>query len=230
MADVQQIIRVFEKKIRDSVTLKNIARKASQYPDAQKYAKKSAEILLEAIGRFVDVLDLQQDEAVAIFGAGLEANYKEVASICRRVQQRINERAGINLGVLEPKFDAARAQGIGLAITDAEQKTIDYVKNLVINNSLNVVDDAIRDNSEAQERMGLTVHITRTYDDVGLRDGTKYAEPCRWCLDREGEWTDYKEAYDAGAFQRHPGCGCVITYEVGKTRTWQNRSGGWNQM
>ena len=30
------------------------------------------------------------------------------------------------------------------------------------------------------------------------------------------------EAEAAGAFERHPGCGCVITYDVGKTRTWSN--------
>ncbi len=230
MADVQQIVRVFEKKVRDSKALKDLAKKASRYPDAQKYAEKSAETLMEAIEQFVDVLNLPQDEAVAIFGAGLEANYKEVSNICKQVQKKTNKRIGIDIGALEPEFDITRAQGIGIAITDAEEKTRDFVRNLITNNSLSIVDDAIKINSQAQESMGLTVHITRRYDGVGLRDGTKYAEPCQWCLEREGDWTDYKEAYEAGAFQRHPGCGCVITYEVGKTRTWQNRAGGWNQL
>ncbi len=227
MADVEQIVRVFEKRIRDSTTLTALARKASKYPDAQDYAKKTADLLMKTVERFVDVTNLTQEEAETIFEAVLESNHKQVASICRRVQARINERAGVQLGVLDPKFDVSRARGIGTAITDAEEITPDYVRNLITNNSLSVVDDSIRINSESQESMGLKVHITRRYDDVGLHDGK---DVCQWCLEREGDWTDYREAYDAGAFQRHPGCGCVITYEVGKTRTWQNRAGGWNQL
>ena len=79
-------------------------------------------------------------------------------------------------------------------------------------------------NAEAAANMGLETHIVRTYDGVGLHNGK---DPCKWCMDRAGDWTDYQSAYDAGCFERHPGCGCRIDYHVGKTRTWSNRAGTW---
>ena len=109
-----------------------------------------------------------------------------------------------------------------MTIIDASEISPEFVRNLIVNQSNKVVDESIRKNIEAQGGAGLTVRITRKYDDVGLHDGK---DPCQWCLDREGEWDDYQEAYNAGVFERHPGCGCVITYEVGKTRTWSG--GGW---
>lgn len=225
--DIQQIIRIFEKKVRDSTTLKGIARGASQYTDAQAYAEKTAEELVKSIERFVSIESLTQEDAVALFGPALESNYKVVAAICRQVQERINEAAKIGAGVLEPEFDMARAQQVGIAITDAENKTPDLVRNLVTENSLNVVGDSIRKNSEAQENMGLKVHVVRKYSGKGLRAGTKYAEPCQWCLKRCGSWDNYKDAQAAGCFERHPGCLCTIDYDVEKTHYTVRGRGAW---
>lgn len=225
--DVTQIIRVYEKRLRDSPTIKDMAARAATYKDAQGYATKTAEALLDVINRFVDVTALTQDEALELFPAVLERNYTEVAQICAKVQQKINKSAGLGLKALEPEFNLEKAQGLATAITDAEEITQDYIRNLIINNSRSIVDDTVRINAEAESNMGLTVHITRRYDDVGLHDGKT---PCQWCLDREGEWDSYPEAHAAGVFERHPGCGCVIEYHVGKTHTWSNSKGGWKDV
>lgn len=225
--DVTQIIRVYKKRLRDSPTIKDIAANAATYKDAQNYSTKTAEALIDVLKRYVDVTALTQDEALELFPAVLERNYVEVARICANVQQKIYKSADLGLKALEPEFNLGKAQGLAVAITDMEEATDDYIRNLVINNSRSIVDDTIRINAAAASNMGLTVHITRTYDDVGLHGGK---DVCQWCMDRVGDWTDYGEAFRAGAFERHPGCGCMIEYHVGKTHTWQNRAGGWNDF
>jgi hypothetical protein len=112
-------------------------------------------------------------------------------------------------------------------MSDAGEAGIDYLINMVSTEVLGDVDESIRQNSEAAGNMGLECKITRRYVDVGVHDGK---DPCQWCLDREGTWDNYAEALADGAFQRHPGCGCIITYEVKKTRTWSNTAGKWNNL
>lgn len=225
--DVTQIIRVYEKRLRDSPTIKDIAVKAATYKDAQNYSTKTAEALLDVLKRYVDVTALTQDEALELLPVVLERNYVEVVRICANVQQKINKNAGLGLKALEPEFNLGKAQGLATAITDMEEVTDDYIRNLVINNSRSIVDDTVRINAEAEANMGLVVHIARRYDDVGLHGGK---DVCQWCMEREGEWDNYQEALAAGAFERHPGCGCVIDYHVGKTHTWSNTKGAWNDV
>lgn len=225
--DVTQIIRVYEKRLRDSPTIKNMAAKAATYKDAQSYATKTAEALIDVIKRYVDITALTQDEALELFPAALERNYAEVARIAASVQQKINKSAGLGLKALTPEFNLEKAQGLAKAITDAEQITEDYIRNLVVNNSRSIVDDTVRINAAAESNMGLAIRITRRYDDVGLHGGK---DVCQWCMDRVGDWNSYSEAHAAGAFERHPGCGCVIEYHVGKTHTWSNSKGGWKDV
>ena len=222
--DVQQILRTYGKQLRESKKLTEIARKASTYADAQEFATVSAEALYDVLGRFVDVFAMTCDEALAIFQGALKANYNVVSRICERVQSQINASAKVGLNALVPEFDAERARGLAMAITDASEVTADYVKGLIVNNSRSIVDETIRQNAEAQKNLGFETYIKREYDDVGLHDGK---ERCQWCLDRCGEWDDYQEALRAGAFERHPGCGCIITYQVGRTRTIGTNATNW---
>ena len=224
MADVEKILRVYGKQLRNNVRLKALAERAYSYTDAQQYATKAAEILCDVLKMYMDPSTVTYDEALQIFTSTMQKNYSAVSSICARAQNKIYQEAGVGLQALVPEYNAEMARGLAVAITDAEEVTDDYVRNLVVNNSRKIVDEAIRENAEAGERMGIVVHITRRYDDVGLHNGK---DVCEWCKEREGEWDDYQEAYNAGCFERHPGCGCVIDYHVGKTHTWSNSKGGW---
>ena len=105
--------------------------------------------------------------------------------------------------------------------------TDDFLKTQLSNQAMKFADRITAVNAQAQDAIGLKVRITRTYDDVGLHGGK---DDCEWCLERVGDWDNYKDAYDAGAFERHPGCGCLITYEVGKTRTWSVNKSGWSDL
>ena len=220
--DVSQIIRIFEKRIKDYGT-KDIV----DYVAAQKYAQKTGQTMADVICQFVDVSTLTEETAVPLVTRALQVNYSKIAKVCRKVQRATNDRAKIGLGVLDAEFDAQSAREVALSLVDAQELTKDYVRNLFVNHSNKIVDESMRRNIEAQENVGLYVHITRKYDDVGLHGGK---DVCQWCLEREGVWDDYQEAYDAGAFERHPGCGCVITYEVGSTRVWSGGGWKWNEL
>lgn len=227
MADVNQILRVYGKRLSKNVRLKYLAEHAYGYKDAQEFADKAGSLLCDVLKMYMDPSTVTQEEALTIFSAVLKKNYSEVADICNKVQRRMYADAGVGLNALTPEFNAGKARGLATAITDAETVTDEYIKSLVVNNSRSVVDDAIRINAAAGENVGMAVHITRKYDDVGLHNGK---DPCEWCLAREGEWDNYEEAYNAGVFERHPGCACTITYEVGKTRTWSGAGWNWHNM
>lgn len=225
--DVNQIVRIYGKRIRDSDALQKLAAKAKTYPDAQKFATKAAEILNDLIGKEVDVATISPDELAQIITGTLRTNHAEVTKICSRIQKRMNAEIGIGMNAVEPEFDAERARGISTTLSDAEEPTPEYAKNILVNFSRSIVDTSIRENAKAQKDAGLKTHIIRRYDGVGLHDGK---DTCEWCLARQGEWDDYKEALADGAFERHPGCGCYIEYHVGKTHTWASSAAAWHDI
>lgn len=87
-------------------------------------------------------------------------------------------------------------------------------------------DDSLKTNADFQDKAGLEVRVSRTYDGVGLSGGRE----CQWCLDRECSNVTLDEAYRIGAFQRHPGCGCEIEYTSARgIKTIQTgKYSGWN--
>lgn len=227
MADVNQILRAYGKQLRKNVRLNHLAENAWNYKDAHDFASKASELLCDVLKLYMDPATVTYDDAVQIFTAVMKKNHEEVARVCAKAQNDMYKKAGVGLKALTPDFNADKARGLATVVTDTEEITDDYIRTLIKNNSLAVVDDSIRVNAAAATNLGLAVHITRTYDDVGLHNGK---DVCQWCMDRVGDWTDYGEAFRAGAFERHPGCGCMIEYHVGKTHTWQNRAGGWNEF
>ena len=222
--DAAQIIRMYDKRVKDLPI-----RVIENYVDAQKYARKAGGMVADLLSNpnFVDLESMTEDEAVALFASVLRHNYDNVVKACRAAQGGVNRRARVGLGVLDADFDAEGVREIVSTILDTQEYTPDFVKNLIVNQSNKIVDRTIRTNAEAQSSTGLTVHIVRRYDDVGLHGGK---DPCQWCLKRAGDWDDYSEAYAAGCFERHPGCGCVIEYNVGRTHTWSNSMYGWNDL
>lgn len=87
----------------------------------------------------------------------------------------------------------------------------EIAKQVIIQMTLQMVDRMMSANAEAANNAGLETRVSRTYDGVGLSGG----RVCEWCLARECDELPYEEAKAQGAFERHPGCGCVITYDHG---------------
>lgn len=216
--DADKIVRAYMKAHK---TLKGI----KTYNDAQLYAEAVGKNATDALGEY-DFTNVSESELSAVLRLLMRQAHFDASSAAKVAQRLQNEAAGLGVGVLEAAFDPANVDKVaaelaGKAVTKA------FVGNLLQQQTVGAVDDTIKRNSEAHDSMGLRVHIVRKYSDVGLRDGTPYAEPCQWCLSRCGEWDNYKEAYNAGCFERHPGCLCEIDYEVGKTHTRTRGLSGW---
>lgn len=214
--DAEKIVRAYMKAHK---SLKGI----KSYTDAQLYAENAGKNAAEALGEY-DYTDVEQSELSMVLRILLRQTHHDASSAARIAQRLVNEQAGIGVGVLTATFDPTEADKIAEELV-GRAVTKEFVQTILQQKAVGAVDETIRKNSEAQDNMGLKVHIVRKYSDVGLRDGTPYAEPCQWCLSRCGEWSSYSDAYQAGCFERHPGCLCEIDYEVGKTHT---RTRGWS--
>ena len=98
------------------------------------------------------------------------------------------------------------------------------IRQLVITAVLKYLDNALEMNAQAADSAGLETKVTRTYDGVGLSND----RACEWCISRECTDLPYAEAKAQGVFERHPGCGCVITYDSALTgKRTINRGQGW---
>lgn len=227
MADVEQILRAYGLRLRKNSKLADLYRNAKDYLDAMAYAKGSGDELAQTISALADIANMPEDELIHLLDACLKTNHGNVTTVCLRAQGAVNRRARLNIGALTADYSPEAARTMAAKLIDSQDPSFEHLKNLVIKETMGAVDRTIGRNAEAQSEMGLTCRIVRRYDDVGLHDGK---DPCQWCLAREGEWDNYQDAYNAGAFERHDGCGCMITYEVGRTRTWSASKGTWANM
>ena len=124
-----------------------------------------------------------------------------------------DKAAGVNIGVVKGADPTARINEIIQFTLDS--KTAEELSNAlnlpVTTTALDFNDDFMEANAELRDKMGFKQVITREYDGVGLANGRR---PCNWCIGRSGTYYSYQEAKDAGAFERHTGCGCTIDWST----------------
>lgn len=211
--------------LRNYMRSKKAVRDIGTFGEAQNYAEKLGKALADVLGN--DFEGVAEEDLASVLRVVLKKVYDDSAVAAASAQYRQNQKAKLGIGILRAEFDPADADRIAEELA-GKIAAPGLVENLIKQNSIGAVDETIRRNVEAREEMGLEVHIVRTYSDVGLRAGTKYSEDCEWCLSRCGDWDNYREAYDAGCFERHPGCLCEIDYHVNKTHTVSSGYGsGW---
>lgn len=165
------------------------------------------------------------EDALAIIPAALLANYDDVVAYLYDLQTELDKKAGIGLKPVTAKFDDERARGLVEEMTKGPLEDLaDSFRSQVENFSMHSVDESMQLTAESRANAGLEVLVSRKYDDKGLSGGRE----CEWCLERECNEIPYQEAYDMGVFERHPGCGCLITYTNSKGEsTYQAKKGEW---
>lgn len=189
-------------------------------PDALKFAKLSGGGLADAVVNNIEG-ELALADALAIIPEALRTNHEYVTSYLTRLQTRLDEKARIGLKPLTAPFDTDRAAGLA---EEATVGTPELLKSQIENFSMHTVDESMQMTAESRSNAGLEVLVTRTYDDVGLSGGRE----CEWCKERECHDMPYQEAYELGVFERHPGCGCMITYTNSRgDTTYQANKGAW---
>ena len=98
-----------------------------------------------------------------------------------------------------------RVQGIISELKDhAEFSDIEKsFYDQLVNFTMNIVDDSIRDNASKLYRSGVKTMVIRTAE----------FKACDWCRDVEGSY-DYNDVKDTGndVWRRHENCRCNISY------------------
>lgn len=190
------------------------------YSDVYKLAKKAGLNLEQAI---INQWTFEADEVY--FGTMKELLKKttgpmhdDIAKACHFIQDNMNKATGVKLkSQLAPlnEYDlgdiAERMKNQGITKLSGELQTL----------GCKMVDDNQQANMELQTSVGFEIVVSRKYDSIGLRSGTKYAERCKICVGLEGthQFKYTREARSSGVFARHPGCGCVIDYYSKRTGT-----------
>lgn len=201
----------------------------AKYRAAEEIASRTgmhtADVLLTNLADLYPDGKIPEEDAKALITPMLRHNYEYVSEYAKEAQETMNKDIGVSLNAVVPEFDRNRADGIAVNLAKAEDFTQrqDSFRLNVENHSRNIVDESQKQNMRLHDRVGLEAEVDREYDGVGLHDGQ---DTCEWCESRAGVW-GYRDAIANGVFERHPGCGCVISYTSRKgVTTIQARAGG----
>lgn len=213
---VQKATAVYLRLIENDTELirlrKSIESGKASYEAAQKYSERSGQLAKKAISQ-VSNGDLTITQK--ILNPILEANYQDVMNITSQAQNVIYEAANVNLKPATVSYDNTYAKDISAKLEnyDDVDDALNAIENTFISASQNYVDEIGRRSAKFMDESGINVLVSREYDDVGVHTTDKGGgDVCHWCLERCGTDVPYDEAYEMGMFERHPGCGCIITY------------------
>lgn len=200
------------------------------YEEAGQFASMSGEHIGNILVRNLDEVypnGITAAEAMDLIPPPLRKNEEYVRNVTIRIQRTMNEKAGVGLKALPGEMNPEMVSDLveNVASGASREQILKECENI----SRKIVDDTAQKNAAMQSRVGMKVLVTREYDDVGVHNGK---DRCQWCLDRCGTDMPYDEAYAKGAFERHPGCGCIITYTSKKgTVTRQSAAGEyWHEV
>lgn len=216
--DINRILRIYE-------AARKRSGKMRAFSDVQDYVLSLGDAVAKALNG-IDFSAMTESEIVAVLNPILKRAHSDAVSAEVSMIRSAIKQAKLGISALAPQYSADAARKLARDFS-ARQVSLDYVRNAISRRIMESADETVRENAQVHYDMGLTVHIVRRYSSLGLRNGTPYAEPCQWCLDRCGEWDNYQEAYDAGCFERHDGCCCQIDYDVGGTHTTSRDKWNW---
>lgn len=195
--------------------------------DTDAYAVRAGELLAAALHDNVsgDVLPdgkMYFNIANRVLPPVLRDNYELVAGMSTRIQQMLNDNAGLHMKALRPDLNEDRVKGLVNLAASADQYE-DKRKELeadVVNFSQRISADGFHKNAEFQYTSGFTPKIRREAE----------SGCCKWCQALEGTY-DYADVRDTGndVWRRHRGCRCIVEYDPGTGRRQNARTKVWSQ-
>lgn len=195
---------------------------SSDYTEAFELAKRAGHDLEDAI--IENWAALMQDSEVFASTAkqllkGVVSDMNEdILKACEQIQDNKNAAAGMRI---KPQTAVADPYDLNRIAERLDGKKISALDGELATHACKTVDSTERANMDFAMSSGYEIKVKRTYDGVGLRRKTKYAERCSYCLERAGSrsFKNTREVNSSGIFARHEGCGCTIDYENQRTGT-----------
>ena len=228
--EVSDITSIYRRLLQNDSELQRLKSRVSSgdLSALQKYSIRAGQLSEKALENGIENGD--QATLTQALDAVFRENYQAVASASQAAQKAANQAAGLGLNGSESDYVSAAEQfAQKLADYDDVSEGLSRLANDIVMQSQRYADDSERKSAEFANDSGLEVLVTREYDDVGVHTTDKGGgEVCQWCLDRCGTDVPYQEAYDRGMFERHPGCGCIITYRT-KRGVFRQGKGDWEQ-
>lgn len=184
--------------------------KTASYRDAQVYAQDVggmlAAVLREYLPEALTDGRLYRAAAEILVEGPMKKASGDVAEVARKIQQSLNDNAGIGINAITPDVNQDQIDGIITGICNAESYAgnaelfLDQVGNFLEG----YVDDFVRKNAGFQSDSGLTIYVQRIAD----------AKCCTWCNSLAGTY-EYDDVRDKGndVWRRHNNCHCQIIYD-----------------
>lgn len=198
--------------------LAKVQRGTATLADSERFTGITAEIT----GRLLadNVLSLPLSDRQGAFVDITAARYRDTFSVFSAVQRALDERLGINLAVMDPGFEKARAQKAGHALADqtVPESTVQRRAESAGENIVRSQHDRIvLKQAEFRDRAGLSCSV--------IREGG--AKCCEWCASVSGKYPVSDTPQGFGG--RHDNCKCSILYETrkgvqrlgGSTKKWE---------
>lgn len=203
----------YEKKLQNDKKLRmlqiKINDKTADYADAAEYAERSGRLLSEVIGENISSAILPDGKmyyniAERTLSPMIDGNYDVVVKACSKVQEQLNENAGIGMKAVVPQQNTDRRDGIIEMVTKADlfDDVAEELKDVIINIAQSVCDDFVRENADFQYKSGMSPKIVRKSS----------GRCCEWCKALVGTY-DYEDVEDGSdVFRRHNRCRCTVEY------------------
>lgn len=175
------------------------------YAIASEYAAHVGDALARVLRANAPVEDISEWDIEDLIPKSLGLDHQMVTGACQRVQEALNEDAGLGIRFQAPGFDSSRAYGIVTELRNNPEfvNIQDTFYDQLVNFSQNVVDEAIRDNARVLSGAGIESKVIRVAE----------FRACPWCRAIAGTY-DYEDVKATGndVWRRHENCRCTIDF------------------
>lgn len=192
------------------------------YAEANDFAIEVGELLAEVFRKNLSSAVLPDGRmyyniASRILDPLLENNYAIAADAAVRVQQELNNAAGIGLNAVSPELNRDRIDGIINIVSGKDDfDAIAYMlQEPVVNFTQSAVDDTVKANVDFQGKSGLRPKVIRKVA----------GNCCEWCAALSGTYTYPDVPRDV--YRRHKYCRCTVTYDPGNGKVQDVWSKQW---
>ena len=187
-----------------------LKRHAATYADAEGLAQQVGSILTDIFREYLPEAltdgKLYRAAADVLVKQPMIRAGKDVGAVAKRIQEQLNDAAGIGMNAVTPELNMDQINGIITGICNAESfdSNVEQFSDQVQNFLEGHVDDFVRENAGLQSDAGLTVVVQR------IADG----KCCKWCSALAGVYP-YEDVRNRNndVWRRHNNCHCQIIYD-----------------
>lgn len=213
-----KLYQLFQEKCASDPALRSLKLKINgskaDFADTAAYSERISNLLGQTLSKYIDGIPEGSREQICKWL--LQEQYKDINTVCKVVQEALDEAQGIHLTPQKAPFPSERVQTVAHALEDpaAKPETIKRRADAPISNvSKSFHDDYIKTNAKVRNDLGMKPII--------IRYG---AGCCAWCSAVAGKYRFGEQPEDI--FRRHDNCNCVIIYDSQVLRGRRTEDGG----